>query len=794
MGTSETKLLDEPPIGGLVAAMREVTERRHDETALQLSEARYRNLFEHAADLIFTADLAGNVTSANPAAEQITGYTVEELLGMNFFDVVAPEERGILEGVLARRMAGGPENNPELQLIAKGGRPVFVSVTGRVVHEGGHPVRIEGIVRDTTERHVLEERLRHQAFHDALTGLPNRALLRDRVDLALARGTRTKSQVAVLLLDVDDFKLINDSLGHAAGDEMLVELAGRLQSILRSSETVARMGGDEFVIVAEGVLTRNEAVALGERILSVFAEPFTVTGMKRKVTASLGIALSRRGAQANDLLRDADTAMYRVKATNKGGVEVFESALRGKLLRQIALTKGLDEALRDGKLEVNYQPIVSLQSGRILAVEALARWRHPHWGWIQPDEFIPIAEQSGMIVALGRHVLGETAREMARWRKESPTALPLGVFVNVSPHELSQRDFVSFVSQTLAAHGLAVSDLALELTEHIVIDERNEVILGTLAELARLGMRLIIDDFGTGYSALSSLRRFPFSALKIDRYFIEEIDAPDAHAPIIRALVGLGKALHMMVIAEGVETQVQHDYLASLGCDAAQGFGLRRPKTASAISVLLGAEPDLGAPARSALAFNTDGKWMASGGTSAPIPSDDAERLSALWGLNVLDTGPEREFDEIARLAAEICETPMSFVSLVDRDREYFKAAINSDVCESPRSTSFCGHAILEQGVFVVPDALDDPRFADNPDVIAGPRVRFYAGAPLVTHDGYAIGMLCVKDTKPRDLTWTQRHALEVLGRQAAAQFELRRLLAQTSTATPGLKGPDVAR
>ncbi len=754
------------------------------------SDDRFQRLVEHSNDMILSMDLDGMVTAANPGAEPVLGFSPEELIGTNITVHLAPHEVERGRAIFETLATGAGYVREELEHITKDGRHVFVDVSAFPIEWDGQVVGIEGIGRDVSEQHALKEALTHQSLHDPLTGLPNRALCVDRIDQALARAERRALTIAVLLFDIDDFKLINDTLGHAAGDELLVGLAARLHSVLRNSETAARMGGDEFVIVAEAVQVETEAAALGERILSVFTEPFTVAGTQRQVTASLGIALSTNASQADDLLRDADTAMYRVKSTGKSGAEIFDGELRAELLHQIAVTEGLGEALRKGSLEVHYQPIVSLTTGRILAVEALSRWHHPQLGWIHPDEFIPLAEESGMIIPLGKHVLREAARELAQWRVESPAALPLGVFVNVSPRELSEPDFVSFVTETLATHDLAVSEIAFELTEHIVIDERDDVLLENIAELAWLGVRLVIDDFGTGYSALSSLRRFPFAALKIDAYFVEEIDAPDVPAPIIRALVGLGKTLHMMVIAEGVETQVQYDYVRRIGCDAAQGFGVGRPQTTSAMSALLSAEPDPAAAPSQASTFDTEGNRLDTAGTSAPIPLDDKKRLAALWDYGVLDTEPEPEFDEIARLAAEICQTPMSFVSLVDRDREYFKAAVGTDLRQSPRSISFCGHGILEQGLFVIPDALDDPRFVDNPNVIAGAGVRFYAGAPLVTPDGHAIGMLCVKDTRPRELTETQRQSLTVLARQVAALLELRRLLAEGRINTPQLKRP----
>lgn len=313
----------------------------------------------------------------------------------------------------------------------------------------------------------------------------------------------------------------------------------------------------------------------------------------------------------------------------------------------------------------------------------------------------------------------------------------------------------------------------------VVIDDRSEAVLDNVHALERLGVRLVIDDFGTGYSALSSLRRLPFAALKIDRDFIEEIDRPTATAPLISALVALAKTLRMMVIAEGVETQMQRDCLRRLGCDAVQGFGVGRPQSASATWTRLCREPTE-PPVGSVGSDTYAHAGGIEGGVPAPIPFDDKERVAALRRCDVLDTGPgpEPEFDEIARMAAEICGTEMSFVSLVDRDREYLKAAVGSDRREAPRATSFCGHAILETAVFEVTDALSDPRFATNSDVASGDRIRFDAGAPVITSDGFAVGMLCVKGTAPRERSETQRYALTVAAHQVAAQLELRRLRA----------------
>jgi len=757
----------------------EVSSATSDEAAAPSPDHPFELLIERTDDMILAMDLAGVITAANPGTKRVLGYSPEELVGTPISDYLPAHE---IERVRAMfdKVAGGVESvRGEFEHVAKGGRAVFVDVAAFPIRRDGRVVGLEGIARDVSEQHALKTELTRQSLHDPLTGLPNRALCIDRMSRALARATRATSTVAVLLLDVDEFKIVNDSLGHAAGDDLLVELAARLRSVCRQSETIARMGGDEFVMVAEDIRDQADVLALAARIQSVFQEPFAIAGTTRRMTGSLGVALAGVGTYASELLRDADTAMYRVKASGKGETRVFDQSHRAEFLQRVAVEAGLREAVDAGELEVYFQPIVDPTTKRTLAVEALSRWRHPELGWIQPGEFIPIAEDSGLIVSLGQHVLREAVCRAASWRRERAWVLPLGVFVNVSPRELSERGFVAFVVETLDEFGLAASDLALELTEHVIIDDRDEVVLENLEELSRLGIRLIIDDFGTGYSALSSLRRFPFAALKIDRCFVEEIDSMAAQAPIIRALVGLGKTLSMMVIAEGVETQIQEDYLLRLGCDAEQGFGTGRPQTADSMTKLLLAEPVPDEQPALAADAAASVQPASRSWTPAPLGPSEPARLAALRALAVLDTAPEEEFDEIVRLVAEICDIPMAFVSLVDAEREYFKAAVGTDLREAPRESSFCGHAIHTRDLFVVEDARKDPRFAGNPNVAAGSRVRFYAGAPLVTPDGYTVGMLCVKDTRPRELSETQRHALVVLGRQVAALLELRRLRSQ---------------
>jgi diguanylate cyclase (GGDEF)-like protein len=419
--------------------------------------------------------------------------------------------------------------------------------------------------------------------------MPNRTLLFDRIEQALARSVRNQSAVTVMLLDVDEFKQVNDSQGHAAGDELLVELAARFRAVLREGETIARLGGDEFALVAEGLSGQAETVALAERALSVFSKPFTISGARPEMTASLGIVVAGAEETSENLLRDADTAMYRVKTAGKGGFAFFDIAMREELVQQLTLRRDLAEALRESRFQVHYQPIFGLADNELLAVEALVRWPRGD-GFVPPDSFIPLAEETGLIVPIGRFVLAEAAQQLARWREQNPFALPRGVFVNVSAAELGERSFAPFLAETLREHGLSTSDLALELTERAFIDSGDEAVAWNLDTLATSGVRLVLDDFGTGFSSLSMLERFPLNALKIDRSFIQAINEPGDEAPITKAIVSLGHAMGMGVIAEGVETDTQLDYLRDLDCPAAQGFNLARPQRASAISRLIGAQ------------------------------------------------------------------------------------------------------------------------------------------------------------------------------------------------------------
>ena len=422
-----------------------------------------------------------------------------------------------------------------------------------------------------------EDQARHDAMHDPLTGLPNRVLFRDRLAQALARSERDRSPLAVLLLDIDRFKLINDSLGHLVGDELLREVAPRLSGAVRASDTVARLGGDEFAVLCEDLEDEREAQEMAERLGACFLRPFALGGEQQFATASVGLVVADSHIEASELLRDADAAMYRAKEAGRGRYEVFDEGMRARAVARLQVENELRRALDREELQLFFQPIHDLRSGRIASCEALVRWNHPERGLVGPDQFIPIAEESGLIVPLGAWVLQRACRQLARWRRSVDAAEDLRITVNLSARQVTQHDIVDTVAEAIDEAGVHPNDVGLEITEHVLIEDA-QTTADTLRRLQRLGVRLVIDDFGTGYSSLSYLKRYPIEVLKIDRSFIDGIaDDESGDLAIVTAIVRMASALGVDVIPEGVETEAQLDRLKELGCQYAQGFLLDRP-------------------------------------------------------------------------------------------------------------------------------------------------------------------------------------------------------------------------
>ncbi len=427
---------------------------------------------------------------------------------------------------------------------------------------------------------VAERALLHQAFHDTLTGLPNRALLADRLGQTLARRERRCAEAAVLFLDIDRLKWVNDSLGHAAGDQLLVDVARRLDSVLRPGDTVARFGGDEFVVLCEDLGSAGEAITVAERLREALASPFHVRGREIGLTASIGIALASTSSHdtPDALLRDADAAMYRAKERGRDRVELFDDHMRSRALARLETESTLRRAIDQQELRVHYQPVIDLTSGRATGLEALVRWQHPERGLVPPSEFIPVAEETGLIVGLGAFVLAEACTQVARWNNRRSDEPPLTVSVNLSAHQLRSPGLRELVAEALERTSLEPRLLCLEITETALVEdaESNRTALDSLKDL---GVTLAVDDFGTGYSSLLYLRRFPVDMLKIDRSFVVGLDTNAEDTAIVSGVVGLAQALGLQAVAEGVETPEQAARLRGLGCPLAQGYYWSKPLT-----------------------------------------------------------------------------------------------------------------------------------------------------------------------------------------------------------------------
>jgi len=454
---------------------------------------------------------------------------------------------------------------------------------------------VEGLERVVTDRtrglEVANRQLRHLASHDSLTGLPNRLLLDDRLTQAIAQANRQKHEFAVAVLDLDRFKLINDSLGHRAGDELLCEVAARLKGAIRAVDSIARLGGDEFVIIFDGPMPRADALEMGKRLLKVMELPMRLLGIDVHVSPSIGIALyPHDGANIDTLLAHADAAMYHAKERGRNSVECYTESMGSVTQERVKLESELHEALRDGQFELHYQPKVDTATGRINSAEALIRWRHPQRGLLSPGEFIPVAEECGLLDAIGEWVLLEACRQGRIWQQRGPRALRIAV--NLAPSQFRLVDLVSQIRRALDASGLDPTLLEIELTETAVMSDAEESI-HILEAISRMGVLVSVDDFGTGYSSMSYLRRFPIDKLKIDRCFVEQMTARREDASIVGAIISLAHSLSLKVIAEGVETPEQLQLLAKLGCDQYQGFYFSPALLPAKFEELLREDPQL---------------------------------------------------------------------------------------------------------------------------------------------------------------------------------------------------------
>ncbi|HMK98750.1 MAG TPA: EAL domain-containing protein [Acidimicrobiales bacterium] len=556
--------------------------------AENFSTERFRALLDLARDAFVETDGAGVVTEWNRQAELLFGWSREEVIGrpIGAFLVPARYVEKMADALRQVRRDGGAERTSPRRLwfTHREGHELHVTVTSYVLG-AGDDLRIGGFVQEVDDEGTAEAALAHAYLHDALTGLPNRTLFTYRLAYALATSRRAPGSVAALVLDLDRFKAVNEALGHEVGDELLVAVATRLVAVAEADrpaaaatpELVARLGGDEFLALFHGPDAEKDALEFSERALEALGIPLSIAGEEIFVSASVGVASTKRGGadEPTRLLSNADAAMYQAKRRGGGRVEVFGDALRVHVLDRMNTEHALHRALERGELELLYQPVVSLEDSRVVSSEVLLRWDHPQHGLVCPDRFIPVAEESGLIIPIGTWVLEEACRQVATWRCGAWSGPGAAVEVNLSPRQIEHPDVVAVVERALARSGVEADRLTLEITESALMHDARSV-LRVLHALKELGVSLAIDDFGTGYSSLGYLQRFPLDVLKIDKRFVAGL--VDAGGPeIVGAVVGLAHALGLEVIAEGVETERQAAELHRLGCDFAQGYLFSRP-------------------------------------------------------------------------------------------------------------------------------------------------------------------------------------------------------------------------
>jgi len=552
------------------------------------SEARFQTLVQNASDVIFIVRPDTTIIYQTPSTQKILGYAPGTLEGEQFTSLVHPDDvEQALAGYTSVAVGSGASVTAlwRIRHVDGSWRHVEVITTNLL-----GDVTVEGMVltmRDVSERMGLEDELKHQAFHDALSGLANRALFRDRLEHALLRAARSGSSLAVLFIDLDDFKLVNDSLGHAAGDELLIAVAGRISTSLRAGDTAARFGGDEFAVLLEQTSSPDEAFEVAERIITELNVPVVVQDHEIVPRASIGIVLSPAGTEdPADLMQAADVAMYAAKAGGKSRYEVYQPALQSAILDRLERTADLQRAMAAREFELYYQPIINLEENLLVGHEALVRWNHPERGLLLPNDFIPLAEETGLIVALGRWVLQQACQQARFWQLQHPQAENIRISVNIAAKQFQHVDLVEDVSAALKEAGLDPKCLVLEITESMLV-HNIEVIIARMWELKELGVAFAIDDFGTGYSSLSYLKNFPIDILKLDKSFVDDVGNPSENGALAETIVMLGKNLNLQTIAEGIEQTGQVDALRAFGCQFGQGFYLAQPLTSKEVDTAL---------------------------------------------------------------------------------------------------------------------------------------------------------------------------------------------------------------
>ncbi|WP_166542074.1 bifunctional diguanylate cyclase/phosphodiesterase [Paenibacillus lutrae] len=569
---------------GFRGIIRDITERRDSEIELEESRNRYKSLYEHNPDLVCSFSLDGRLLSANPATETITGYDTSKLLGSECEPFMKQES--VARTVLYfRRARNGESSSFEMAILHKKGHPVELQVRLVPIIVGGEVVGVFGIGKDITEQKISEQTINHLAYHDALTDLPNRRLFQEKLSLALKHAICSRQKLALMFLDLDRFKYINDSMGHNFGDQLLQIVAKRLTGCLQGQGMIARMGGDEFTILLPVVQGEEEVETLVRSIIQSINRPFMIAGQECSVTTSIGISMyPDDGADVSMLMKNADAAMYRAKEKNPNAYEWSTPSMSADALERHAIEQELRKAGARNEFVLHYQPQVNLGSGEVVGIEALLRWDHPTRGMVSPAEFIPLAEETGLIVGIGEWVLRTACRQNKEWQLAGYQ--PVRMAVNLSVSQFMQDNIVEIVSGILEETGLEPRYLELEITESVAMRNADKVSV-KLEKLKNLGLQISIDDFGTGYSSLSYLQQFPINRLKIDRSFVNKVTQSEDDAVIASSIIAMAQSLKLEVIAEGVETAEQFDFLRRRACTEMQGYFFSRPLPAGEIVELL---------------------------------------------------------------------------------------------------------------------------------------------------------------------------------------------------------------
>ncbi|MEA5418241.1 EAL domain-containing protein [Spirulina sp. CCNP1310] len=579
---------DQGHLTHFVGIQNDITQRYQTELALQSSEAQYRRIVETAAEGIWMLDEQDRTSFVNAQMAEMLGYTPEEMRGKSLFDFIDPVTRPLVAEKLAKRRRG-EEDRHDFRFRRRNGQTLWALIsTSPLFNEAGEYLGALGMLTDITDRKQAEAQLEHFAFYDALTDLPNRAYFFDRLQESInSYHSNATNPFAVLFLDLDSFKMVNDGLGHTVGDHLLMAIARRLRGCLTPDQLLARLGGDEFTVLIPHVRQEEEAIAIAQRIHEAFLQPFTIDQHTIFSNVSIGIACAHPNYHhPEELLRDADTAMYQAKAGGKGHYAVFNYAMHSSAVERLQLETNLRWAIEQDQFQLYYQPIIHLASGKLAGFEALIRWYHPEQGWISPSQFIPVAEETRLILDIGAWVIAQACHQLQTWQQQWGSDLEITMNINLSARQFAQPELLTQIDTMLQRTHINPHCLKFEITESAIMGQA-QLAQETLQAMKSRGMQLSIDDFGTGYSSLSYLHNFPVDTLKIDRSFLQSVDTQGGEAEIIKTIIALAHNLGMDVVAEGVETTTQINYLRTLGCELGQGYFFAHPLTATAATVLL---------------------------------------------------------------------------------------------------------------------------------------------------------------------------------------------------------------